>query len=268
MKNLTDKIAVITGASEGIGRAVALRLARAGALVIPLARSQDKLDALVAEIRAAGGKAEAHTCDMRESEAVVRTLRDIETRHGAIDLLVNNVGAGTFKPLDRMSLEEALLSIDLPVQAAIVATHTVVPGMLARGRGHIVNLTSPAGYFTLPNMLPYTAARHAMTGFSLGLYEELRPKGIAVTLICPAQVNTGYFERNDADMDWYPRISKIFPVLEADFVADRVYKAIVKDKREVIFPFILWFFIRFFQQFPRFTFRFLKIVGLFHPSKR
>ncbi|MEQ9364071.1 MAG: SDR family NAD(P)-dependent oxidoreductase [Leptospirales bacterium] len=269
MKDLKNKIAVISGASEGIGRAVALRLARAGAVAIPIARSQDKLDALVAEIKAAGGQAEAFACDMRDVDATVKTLQAIEAKHGAIDLLVNNVGAGTFKPLDRMTLAEAVISVDLPIQAAVVATHTVLPGMLARARGHIVNLTSPSGYFPLPNMLPYTAARHAMNGFSLGLYEEMRKhRDIHVTLICPAQVNTGYFDRNDADMGWYPRIAKIFPVLEADFVADRICKAIIKNKREVIFPFILWFFIRHYQQLPKFTFWFLRVTGLMRPSRQ
>lgn len=269
MKDLKAKIAVVTGASEGIGRAVAIRLAQAGALVIPLARSQDKLNEVVATIQAAGGQAEAFVCDLRDVEATVKTLRAIESKYRAVDLLVNNVGAGTFKPLDRMSLDEAVLSVQLPVQAAIVATHTVLPGMLARKRGHVVNITSPSGYFPLPNMLPYTAARHAMNGFSLGLFEELRGvDGVTATLVCPAQVNTGYFDRNDADMGWYPRIAKIFPVLEADFVAERVYRAIIKNKREVIFPFILWFFIRHYQQLPKFTFWFLRVTGLMRPTNR
>lgn len=267
MKDLKDRIAVVTGASEGIGRAVALELARSGAVAVPIARSAEKLAEVVGEIEAAGGRAKAYTCDLRDVDATVAVLQKIEAEQGAIDVLVNNVGAGTFKPMDRTSLAEALISVDLPFKAAVVAVHTVLPGMLKRERGHIVNLTSPAGYFPLPNMLPYAAARHAIYGLSLALYEEMREhRNIHVTLACPAQVNTGYFDHNDADIGWYPKISKVFPVLEPEQVAKKVRQAIQKNKREVIFPFLLWFFVRHYQQLPKFTLWFLRVTGLMRPT--
>lgn len=268
MKDLNGKVAVVTGASLGIGRAIALRLGRAGCRVAVLARSRDKLEALVAEIKAAGGEAAAFACDLTELEKIPGIFSAVEQQLGPIDILVNNAGVGTFKPLNKMTLSDALAPRDLPLGAALAACHTVVPGMIERRRGHIVNLTSPAGYFPLPNMMPYCAARHAMNGLSLALYEELKDKGVGVSLVCPSKVDTDYFRANDADLDWFPRIAKLYPMLTPERVGEAVYKAIVKNKREMLFPFIVWFFGRFYQTFPRFTYAFFGLLGLMKPSIR
>ena len=153
-------------------------------------------------------------------------------------------------------------------QAALVASHTVIPGMIRQGRGHICNLTSPAGIFPLPNMVPYTAARHAVTGLSHALREELAEKGIGVTLVCPAQVNTDYFTANDADMGWYPKLAQVFPVLEPEEVAEQVLNAIVHNRKEAIFPPLLWATVGFYRKFPTFSFWFLRITGLLAPPNK
>ncbi|MDD9893301.1 MAG: SDR family NAD(P)-dependent oxidoreductase, partial [Gammaproteobacteria bacterium] len=138
--------------------------------------------------------------------------------------------------------------------------------MMERRSGHIVTLTSPAGYVPFPNMMPYVAARHAMNGLALSLNEELKPYGVGSTLFCPAQVNTGYFDRNDADMDWYPKASKIFPVLEPDEVGVQVIKAIRKNKREMIYPWSLRWFVRFYQKLPGLSVGLLRVLGLWRPA--
>ena len=268
MKDIKGKIAVITGASRGIGRAAAVRLAAAGAVVVPIARSKDKLDALIEEIRASGGKGEAFACDLTDPDATRDALKKIEAQHGSVDILVNNVGVGTFKPLDRIPDDEVIGPIMIPVAATLIACHAVIPGMLKRGSGHIVNLTSPSGYFHLPYMLPYAAARHAIVGMTLSLYEEMRGRGVGVTLMCPPKVNTGYFNANDADLDWFPRISKLFPTVEPEVVGEKIYKSIVKNQREVLFPFVTWFFVRYYQTMPRFTRFFLGILGLWKPARK
>ena len=140
--------------------------------------------------------------------------------------------------------------------------------MRARGVGHIVNLTSPAGIFPLPLMVPYTSARHAMVGLSESLYEELRGTGVGVSLVCPAQVNTGYFECNDADMGWYPKISSLFPVSEPEQVARRVVTAIRKNQREVVFPALLWAAVATFRKMPRLSILLFRCLGLWGPSDR
>lgn len=268
MKDLKNKVVLITGASEGIGFAIASEFAKEGSIVVLLARNEEKLKNAVQKITSAGGKAGYVSCDATNPDDLRKAISKTESDHGTIDILINNAGGGTFKPLHLMDNKEAELPIMIPVLAATVAAHAVAPSMIQRKSGHIVDLTSPAGYFPLPFMLPYTAARHAITGFSLGLRDELRHYNIGVSLICPAQVDTGYFERNDADLGWYPRISKVFPVLKPEQVARKVVKSVKKNKREVIFPFILWFFVRYFQTFPRSTEIMLKVLGLYQPVNK
>lgn len=261
---LSGRLAVVTGASEGIGKAVAMALARQGCTVALLARSEHKLKEVAASIHADGGKAWVWPCDLSNSTGVRSAIRAVQQACGDIDILVNNVGAGTFKPLDQTSEAECDLAIAMPFMPAVVATHEVVKGMVARKRGHIVNLTSPAGILPLPYMAPYTAARHAMVGLSHALHEELHPQGIGVSLVCPSQVNTGYFERNDADMRWYPKISKLFPVLAPETVGEVVVDAILRDRREVIHPWTLWLAITAFRLMPATATRCLKWFKLWH----
>ncbi|MBU41783.1 MAG: hypothetical protein CMN76_01070 [Spirochaetaceae bacterium] len=268
MKAIKGRVAVVTGASQGIGRAIALALAREGASVGLLARSKEKLLAVCAEIEALGGRAGVYPCDATDYPALRRALDQANQDLGSIDILVNNAGVGTFKPLEKMSANESEAPIALPFGAAVVASHHVIPGMLQKGEGHILNLTSPAGYFPFPYMVPYTAGRFAVTGLSYSLHEEYSRRGIGITLLCPAQVDTGYFERNDADMGWYPRLAQMFPVLKPEEVGQQAVKAIKKNKREKIFPFLLWFSVKFYLKFPRFTFALLRILGLLQPVNK
>ena len=186
---------------------------------------------------------------------------------GAPDILVNNVGAGTFKPVDEMSRDEVRSALATPFPAAVVACHAAVPGMKAKAAGHIVNITSPAAYFPLPYMVPYTASRYAMRGLSLALREELEPHGIGVSLVCPAKVDTGYFERNDADFSWYPRISAAFPTISPACVADEVVCAIRSNRREHVFPWRLRLAIGVFERMPILSLAVMKRFGLFRPAR-
>jgi short-subunit dehydrogenase len=265
IEDLGGRTAVVTGASLGIGEGIAKTLAREGCHVALVARGRQPLEQVADEIRASGGTAHVHACDMRDPAAIADMIAGVEAALGPIDVLVNNVGAGTFKPIHHMTIDEALQAVDLPLTAAIAATHAVVPGMIARRQGHIVNLTSPAGYFPLPYMVPYTASRHAMLGLSLSLREELEPHGIGVSLICPAQVDTGYFQRNDADIGWYPKLSAVFPVLQPNDVGEQVLRAIRQNRAETIFPTRLAAIVRAYQRAPQTSLRLLKALGLFQP---
>ncbi|MFT7126948.1 MAG: short-subunit dehydrogenase [Pseudoalteromonas tetraodonis] len=264
MKDLKDKVAIVTGASEGIGKGIAKALAKQGARVAIVARSQDKLDACAAEL---DGEVKGFSANLTDASDVRRVVAEVVAHYGEVDILINNVGGGTFKPLHQQTAAEADLPVGIPLTAAVAASHAVVPGMVERKIGHIVSLTSPAGYVPFPYMMPYVATRHAMAGLALSLHEELREHGVGSTLFCPAQVDTGYFERNDADMGWYPRVSKVFPVLQPDDVGEQVVKAIQANKREVIYPLTLNLFIRSFQKLPRLSILFLRLVGLWRPSR-
>jgi len=264
MRVLKNKIAVVTGGSEGIGFSIAKALSNEGAIVAIVARSKKKLALAATKL---GENGYSFACDLTDINAVQNIMDEIQHKLGPIDILVNNVGGGTFKPINEQTSTEAYLPIQLPFASALAATHAVIPDMINRKQGHIVCMTSPAGYVPFPNMMPYVASRHAMVGMALSLHEELKEHGIGSSLICPAQVNTGYFERNDADMSWYPKVSKLFRVLEPEEVADQVVRAIKENKRELIYPLSLNLFLRFYQKAPRVSIRFLKTFGLWKPRR-
>lgn len=262
MKRLHGKVALVTGGSMGIGAATAHALADAGATVAIVARGHDKLNDTAAYI---GDAAHAFPCDLTDPTAIAAMVRTVTDTLGPPDVLINNVGAGTFKPLQQIDPDDVVHAVRLPFEAALVTTRCVVPSMLARKQGHIVNITSPAGYFPLPYMVPYTASRHAMVGLSLSLRDELAHAGIGVSLMCPAEVDTGYFTRNDADMAWYPRMSRFFPTLHPEDVGVRVVDAIRKNKREDIFPLRLRLMIGAHRRAPVASLAIVKALGLYRP---
>jgi short-subunit dehydrogenase len=261
---LAGSVVVVTGASEGIGKAIASEMAREGAHVVLMARSRDKLALAVDEITRAGGCASCVTADLGTPAAVREALNQVIQRHGRVDILVNNVGAGTFKPLHLTSPSECDLALSLPLVPAVVACHAVLPGMIERQQGHIVNLTSPAGFMAMPFMAPYTATRHAMVALSRSLQCELAGTGVNVTLVCPSQVDTTYFRNNDADMRWYPPISKVFPVLAPRRVGQEVTRAVARNQRQAVFPWQLRWAIRLHGVAPGWAQGLLQALGLWH----
>lgn len=267
MKSIEGKLAMVTGASQGIGLAISEQLAKEGATVVMVALGEDVLHQAAEAINQRGGQAIAEPCDLMNSNFFIGLHHRLVAEHGSIDILVNNVGVGTFKPAELTSRQEAEMPVQLPFGIAVTACHTVIPGMLAKGAGHIVNITSPAGFFHFPNMAYYAASRHAMIGLSHCLHEELAPKGIGVSLVCPGQVNTRYFERNDADMNYFPKISKYFPVLEPHEVGEAVSRAIHENLKELILPKAMEACIRSYQKAPRLMTSFLKSIGLYKPIK-
>lgn len=263
--DLNNKIAVVTGASDGIGKQIAITLAQEGALVYALARSADKLQALSEQV---SGRIIGVPVDLCDAEASEKAFAEINAKAATIDVLVNNVGGGTFKPLHKQTRAEVLFAVDLPYRAAMQACHAFVPRMREQRSGYIVNLTSPAGFVPFPYMAPYVASRHAMAGLSESLYEELKPLGINSLLFCPAEVNTGYFERKDASVDWYPKASGIFPVLEPEQVATQILRSMQKRERRKIYPLSLSLFVRAYMLMPRTSVLLLRLVGLWRPRAK
>lgn len=263
---MSSKNIIITGASQGIGRAIAQAFASQGDHVICIARSENQLQELCDQIRDGGGSAEFFTCDLADPLKIETTLHSVLAKHPRIHVLVNNAGVGTFKDIDQCSTSEVSLPVAVPFAAGLHLTRLLVPHFKQQGGGQILNLTSPAGYLHLPGMVPYGASRHAVNAMSLALREELAPYKIGVSLICPAQVDTGYFERNDTDVGRFPKAAKMFPVLQPEQVAKRVVKAAKTNPREDIFPMVLRIFVRWYQMFPRTTVAMLKLAGMYKPS--
>lgn len=217
------------------------------------------------DTRLGQNKVFVHPLDASDFPALVGTLKSIESKFGRVDILINAAGLGTLRKFTDTSYSEVIQPMLIPYAAAMIACHTVVPGMLERKEGHIVNLTSPAGYIPMPYMAPYTSSRHAMVGFSLSLHSELEEGGVGISLLCPGFVNTEYFDRNNTSRDWFPKISRYFSVSEPEEVAEEVIQAILKNKKEVIFPWKLRLFIKIVQKIPTLSISILKFLGLWEP---
>ncbi len=187
--------ALVTGASRGIGRAIALRLASTHEIVA-VARSQPELDRLVSEVEGAGGRCRAVPLDVSDPEAVRAALQGVEA-----DMLVNNAGVGVMKPLLEMEPAEWGRMMDVNVNALYHVTRAVLPGMVRRGRGHVVTIGSLAGRNTFAGGTAYTGTKHFVIGFSESLMLEVREHGVKVSVVMPGSVDTG-FGGGGRDKSW------------------------------------------------------------------
>lgn len=215
---LAGKVAIISGASSGIGQASARDLAREGARLVLSARRRERLDALIEEIRALGSDAIAVIGDASDEATALNTVAAAKKAFGRIDILINNVGVGNYKPLIDTSLEDYVEMMDVNVRSTFLFTRHVVPVMIAQGGGLVLMISSMAGVYGFPGEAVYCATKFAQVGFAQGLDKELRPHGIKVGTICPGGVKTEFAigkGRTDASV----RESQM---LEADDVAAAV----------------------------------------------
>lgn len=183
MNDLNGNIVLITGASSGIGEATARLLAGHGATVLLGARRTDRLDALVEQIRADGGTAEALALDVTRREAVAAFAGHALARFGRIDAIVNNAGVMPLSPLDALRVEEWDRMIDVNIRGVLHGIAAVLPTMKAQGSGHVINIASIGAHAVSPTAAVYCATKYAVWAISEGLRQE--NTDIRVTTICP-----------------------------------------------------------------------------------
>ncbi|MGQ0657367.1 MAG: SDR family NAD(P)-dependent oxidoreductase, partial [Chromatiales bacterium] len=240
MMQIEGKTALVTGASGGMGAAIAVSLAKAGAQVLLLARREDELNKVAAEIRSAGGKAMVYPIDLTDSPAVEALAGRISREVGTPDIVVNNAGAGQWKFIEETSAEEARQMITMPYLAAFCVTRAFIPEMLKRNSGHIVNISSVASRFVWPGATAYTAARWAMRGFTEALRSDLYGTGIGVTLYESAQVASPYWERNPGSRERIPKIGGLLlRTLTPEEVGAAIVDGIRRNQRLIVIPFML-----------------------------
>jgi NADP-dependent 3-hydroxy acid dehydrogenase YdfG len=187
---LNGRIALVTGASSGIGEATALAFAQAGAKVAITARRKDRLDALAAKIREAGGEAFAVEADFASEAEAQRAVRQTEEHFGRLDILVNNAGVMYLEPVSEADLGRWRHMFELNVLGVIAATQAALAGMRQRHDGHIVNVSSTAGRFANPMGAGYSGTKFAVVAFSEALRKEVYVDKIRVTVIEPGVVET------------------------------------------------------------------------------
>ena len=189
-RNLKGRLAVVTGAASGIGRATALALARRGADLALCDVDEAGLRAVAEEVGSLGSRAVARRADVSSEEQMQAFADAVHAEFPAADLLVNNAGiavAGTFLDLELADFDRV---VAVNLRGVVLGCRVFLPAMAARGSGHVVNIASMAGYTPSPGMTPYTATKFAVVGFSESLRLELAPLGIGVTAICPGIINT------------------------------------------------------------------------------
>lgn len=182
---------MVTGASQGVGRAVALRLAHMGATVLAAARGAAPLQELVAEIERGGGRALAVACDVRSEADIQRLARSAIEGAGRLDIWVNNAGIGYFGvPLHETAPEAWTATMETNLRAAYFSIRAIAPHLIQRRGGHIINIASLAAHNPVAGGAAYAASKAALRSLSISVAEELRGYGIRVSVISPGSVDT------------------------------------------------------------------------------
>jgi short-subunit dehydrogenase len=190
-KALRGKLALVTGGSRGLGLHIAAELARRGSTVVICARDEAELDSAAGQLAGEGLDIHTHSCDVRERDAVARMVGDVELEFGPIDILINDAGVLHVGPATAMAIDDLRDAMDTNFWGAVHAIDAVLPSMLARHVGRIVNITSIGGIAPIPWMLPYSASKSALLGYSQGLHHDLAREGVAVTTVAPWLMRTG-----------------------------------------------------------------------------
>lgn len=183
--------ALVTGATEGIGRATALALGRAGYRVGICSRSTEKVEATLAELRAQGVTAAGAAADVADPDQVRHLVDQVRGALGEIDVLVNNAGVLIARPIEELTLEHWDVTMATNLRSLYLTTRLVLPGMRTRRQGTIVNVASLAGRNGFVGGSAYSASKHAVLGFSRSLMLEVRKDNVRVIAICPGSVATG-----------------------------------------------------------------------------
>lgn len=222
-----EKVVMVTGASSGIGRGVAVELSRRGAKLGLVARRTETLQEIVSEFESRGGKALAVPGDVQDALAVRAAADRFREQLGPIDVLIANAGIGSTNDSAELRASEVAGVINVNVIGAANSVAAVVPEMVARGRGQLVVISSLAAYRGLPKSAAYCASKAAVSAFFESLRLDLQPRGIAVTIIHPGFIKTPLTAGRHAQMPF---------LMELDVAVEKILRAIEKKKKSYAFP--------------------------------
>ncbi len=236
-----NQVAIVTGASSGLGLEIAKTLAKEGAAVGVLARRKDLLDALVAEIQAARGRAAAVAADVSNREQTIAAIHFLRDQLGPIDLLVANSGIGRPTLVEPINHEEIDAMFQINLMGVVYAIEAVLPEMIQRRKGHISAVSSLASYLAMPAESGYCASKAAVNMYLDCLRIHMREYGIHVTTICPGFIDTPMVAANTFKMPW---------LMKADAASRSIVDALHRKKKVHNFPWQLTLLIKFAQWMP------------------
>lgn len=255
---LADRVAVITGASSGIGEALARGFVAQGARVALAARSEERLRTLAAEL--GDERALVVPTDVADPAQVERLVAKTVERFGGVDIVVNNAGIGLFGRLEETDWEHFRQMWEVNFFGALRLTRAALPFLKKRG-GVVVNISSVAGKLVLPYMSGYCATKFALNAYSTGLRMELARDGVAVVVICPGRVKTRFHATAFREGKNLPGVfqpeRRRYQGVTAEEVARAALKAVRRRRREVVVPWVLRLLVGFRALFPAFTDRML-----------
>jgi short-subunit dehydrogenase len=254
-----DRVVLITGGSRGLGYALAERFAREGNRLVLLARGLEELNQARLTLLKKGAVLSSNDvlvipADLKDEAQAKRSVEHAIEHFGRIDVLINNAGVIEVGPIEDLSVEAFRSSMVTNFFAALYVTHAALPHMLQRNRTRpaaIVNICSIGGKVAVPHLLPYTASKFALVGFSEGLHAELRHKGIRVTTVCPGLMRTGghvhaKFAGNRKKEELWFNLGATTPIVAASVrrAANHIYNAVARGRAEITITPQAWFAAR------------------------
>jgi short-subunit dehydrogenase len=262
------RLAVVTGASSGIGAEAAVLLGRRRMRVALLARGADGLTATAERVAAAGGTAAVHLVDLGDESGTAAKCEAILRDLGAPDFVLHCAGAGRWLFLDETPAGEGRAMMDAPYFAALHVSRALLPAMLARGSGRLVFVNSPAALMPWPGATGYIAARWALRGLFEALQQDLAGTGVGATHVVVGKVSSAYFAHNPGVEERIPKIDRLIPTLTPEEAAAVVVRAAERGAGEVVAPFMLGFFSIWGRHLPGATALLLRATGARHPATR
>jgi short-subunit dehydrogenase len=223
-----DQVVIITGASSGIGWALAKELAAQGAKLGLLARREEELKKLASEIRALGRPAEYAVADVRERIPLIDAIHTLESKLGPCDVLIANAGVGSTNTIDDLNVKGTEKVIQVNLLGVIYSIEAVLPAMLQRGQGRVVAVSSLGSYKGLPTAAAYCASKAGLNAYMESLRIQLHGKGVSFTTICPGFIRTPMIENNKG----------MFLIMSAEKAARKMARAIRKRKKVYNFPWV------------------------------
>ncbi len=254
----TSKLALITGASSGIGAATARLLATQGYKVVLIGRRREALDLVAADI---GAAAVVEPCDASDGDAMTAMAERVRREHGVPDVIVNSAGAGKWKRIEHTPPAEGVAMMGAPFFAAFNATQVFMNDMLDRDSGVIIHISSPVSLFTFPSSVGYAASRWAMRGMHQALCDDLYWTGVRSSHLVFGKVSSEYFENNPGAEARVPKMARTVRTLTPEDCAKIIAHTIRRPTREAVYPFMMRVYYWMYLVFPWLTRQLLRLTG-------